>query len=404
MVFVVGVVIFALGIATSVALHECGHMWSAQATGMKVRRYFVGFGPKVFSVHRNGTEYGLKAIPLGGFCDIAGMTALDEVEPHELERAMYRQKTWKRLLVMFCGIAMNFLLGFLLIFLLAVTWGLPNINQPPPTALGKMECAPSQKLDGSLIDCSGEGPAQKAGLLDGDVVTAVNGVKVDTWSDFTQETQKQTGPFTYTIERGGHELTVPVQPDRVQRLVIDKNTGAKSLKTVSAIGAAKDYYEDVKYNPLAAIPASVAFTGDLAGQTFHSLAQMPTKVVNLWHAVTGGQRDADTPISVVGASKIGGDLAERDLWGTFILLLASLNFFLGAFNLLPLLPLDGGHMAVTIYEKIRNMFRSRKGLPAGAPVDYLKLMPATYVVIFIGGAYMLLTLTADIINPIQLFQ
>ena len=404
MVFVIGVVVFALGIAASVALHECGHMWAAQATGMKVRRYFVGFGPKIFSVHRNGTEYGLKAIPLGGFCDIAGMTALDEVEPHELDRAMYRQKTWKRLLVMACGIIMNFFLGLLLIFLLAVVWGLPNINQPPETALGEMSCAaPTQSLDGELADCTGQGPAQRAGLLDGDVVTKVNGVEVDTWKDFQQETQKQTGPFTYTVDRGGNELTIPITPDRVQRVVIDKD-GVKSVKTVSAIGAAPDRYEAVKYNPLAAVPASVAFTGDLAAQTFHALAQMPSKVVSLWHAVTGGEREADTPISVVGASKIGGDLAERNLWGTFVLLLASLNFFLGAFNMLPLLPLDGGHMAVTIYEKIRNMIRSRRGLPPGAPVDYLKLAPLTYVAIVIGGAYMLLTLTADIINPIQLFQ
>ena len=405
MVFVVGVVLFALGIAASVALHECGHMWAAQATGMRVRRYFVGFGPKIFSVHRGGTEYGLKAIPLGGFCDIAGMTALDEVEPHELERAMYRQKTWKRVLVMSCGILMNFALGLLMIFVLAITWGLPNTNTPPATALGEMSCAaPSQSLDtGDLSKCSGPGPAQRAGLLDGDVVTAVNGVKVDTWEDFQAETQKQTGRFDYTVERGGRELTIPVQPDLVQRVVVDKD-GNKSSKTVGAIGAGRDYYADVKYNPLAAIPASIAFTGDLAVQTFHSLAQLPSKVVDLWHAVTGGQRDADTPISVVGASKIGGDLAERGFWGTFLLLLASLNFFLGAFNVLPLLPLDGGHIAVTLYEKVRNMFRSRKGLPPGAPVDYLKLMPATYVVIFIGGAYMLLTLTADIVNPIKLFQ
>ena len=106
---------------------------------------------------------------------------------------------------------------------------------------------------------------------------------------------------------------------------------------------------------------------------------------------------------MVGASVIGGQLVERSLWPVFILLLASLNFFLGIFNLLPLLPLDGGHMAVTMYERIRNFFRNRRGLPNGGPVDYMKLMPATYVVIVIGGAYMLLTLTADIVNPIQLF-
>lgn len=105
-----------------------------------------------------------------------------------------------------------------------------------------------------------------------------------------------------------------------------------------------------------------------------------------------------------GASVIGGQIAEQGIWEAFVLLLASLNFFLGMFNMLPLLPLDGGHMAVTLYERIRDWFRSRRGLPRGGPVDYLKLLPVTYVVIVIGGAYMLLTLTADIVNPIKLFQ
>jgi membrane-associated protease RseP (regulator of RpoE activity) len=403
MVFVLGVVLFAVGITASVALHECGHMWAAQATGMKVRRYFVGFGPKIFSVQRGETEYGLKAIPLGGFCDIAGMTALDEIEPHEIDRAMYRQATWKRMFVMVAGIGMNFLLGFGLIVLLAVGWGLPNLNEPPATALGNMNCVAQQNADGTLTECSGTGPAQQAGLQKGDVVTEVNGKPIDTWAQFQQATQQAQGPVTYTIERDGETRDVVVVPQQVQRVVKDNATGETSVRTVGAVGVGPDYYEPVEYNVASAIPASLAFTGDMTVRTVQSLAEMPSKVADLWTAVTGGERDPETPISVVGASVIGGQVAERGLWQVFVLLLASLNFFLGAFNLLPLLPLDGGHMAVTGYEKVRNMVRSRRGLPPGGPVDYLKLMPVTYVVIFIGGAYMLLTLTADVINPIQLF-
>ncbi|MCX5046732.1 M50 family metallopeptidase, partial [Aldersonia sp. NBC_00410] len=387
----------------SVALHECGHMWAAQSTGMKVRRYFVGFGPKVFSVQRGETEYGLKAIPLGGFCDIVGMTALDEIEPHEIDRAMYRQATWKRMFVMIAGIGMNFLIGFLLIVLLAVGWGLPNLNEPPETALGNMSCVAQQNPDGTLAECSGSGPAQQAGLRKGDVVTAVDGESVDTWAQFQTRTQQSDGPVTYTVERDGKTFDVTVLPQQVQRLVKDNTTGETSTRTVGAVGVGQDYYEPVQYNIASAIPASLAFTGDMSVRTVESLAQMPAKVADLWTAVTGGERDPETPISVVGASVIGGQVAERGLWQVFVLLLASLNFFLGAFNLLPLLPLDGGHMAVTGYEKVRNVVRNRRGLPPGAPVDYLKLMPVTYVVIFIGGAYMLLTLTADVINPIQLF-
>lgn len=399
MVFVLGFVLFALGITISVALHECGHMWAAQATGMKVRRYFIGFGPKVFSFRRGETEYGLKALPLGGFCDIAGMTALDELEPEDLDRAMYRQATWKRLVVMFGGIAMNFVLGFILIVILAVGWGLPQLEQPPETAIGEMTCVEQQNPDLSPVACTGDGPAQRAGLQRGDVVTAVAGVPVDTWEEFTAETRKQTGPFNYTVKRDGKSLTVPITAERVTRYPKDGGPG----EVVSAVGVRSDYYPPVKYGVLPALPAAGEFTGDMFVRTFQSLAQMPAKVSALLTAVTGGERDPETPVSVYGASKIGGETAERGLWGVFIFVLASLNFFLGAFNLLPLLPLDGGHIAVVLYEKLRNSVRAWKGLKPGAPVDYLKLLPVTYVAVVIGGAFMLLTLAADIMNPIQLF-
>ncbi|WP_040836763.1 M50 family metallopeptidase [Nocardia brevicatena] len=398
MVFALGFVLFALGITLSIALHECGHMWTAQATGMKVRRYFIGFGPKIFSFRRGETEYGVKALPLGGFCDIAGMTALDELAPEELDRAMYRQAAWKRLVVMSGGIAMNFVLGFVLIVVLAVGWGLPRLNQPPETALGEMSCVAPQNPDGSLGTCTGLGPAQRAGLRRGDVVTAVNGVEVDTWKEFQQLTQRQTGPFAYTVERDGQTLTVPITPERVMRYPADGGPG----REVGVVGVGMDYYEPVQYGVLAAIPASLDFTGDLFVRTFQSLLQLPAKVSALWTAVTGGERDPETPVSVYGASRIGGESAELGKWNVFILVLASLNFFLGAFNILPLLPLDGGHIAVVLYEKIRNTVRGRRGLAPGAPVDYLKLLPMTYVAVVVGGAYMLLTLAADIVNPISI--
>lgn len=399
MMFALGFVLFALGITISIALHECGHMWAAQATGMRVRRYFIGFGPRIFSFRRGRTEYGVKAVPLGGFCDIAGMTALDEVDPEDLDRAMYRQATWKRMVVMCGGIAMNFLLGFVLVVVLAVGWGLPRFDQPPATALGDMSCVPPQHPDGSVGTCTGDGPAQRAGLRRGDVVTAVAGKPVHTWQDFQTATQEQTGPFDYTIQRDGQTLTIPIVPERALRYPTPNAPG----KEVAVVGVGADYYPPVKYNVLAAIPAAGAFTGDMFVRTFESLLQLPNKVVDLWTAVTGGQRDPNTPVSVYGASRIGGETAEHGLWNVFLLVLASLNFFLGAFNILPLLPLDGGHIAVVLYEKLRNTVRGWKGQAPGGPVDYLKLLPLTYLVVVIGGAYMVLTLVADVVNPIKLF-
>ncbi|AVP68272.1 M50 family metallopeptidase [Prescottella equi] len=409
MVFAIGVLLFALGIGASIALHEAGHMWTAKALGMKVRRYYIGFGPKIFSFRRGETEYGLKAIPAGGFCDIAGMTAVDELAPDEVDRAMYKQKAWKRIVVMSGGIAMNFLLGFVLLVVLAVGWGLPN----PETraVVEKTVCvSPTQAgPDGGyeLSECVGDGPAAAAGIRAGDVITAVNGQETATFGDVVKATQPLSGMAEFTVDRDGETLVIPVQIEQVQRWVNPPgSTPEKPLPPVSqevgAIGVGAQP-STVQYSLPAAIPASVVYTGDIFVQTAHALTQMPSKVVDLWDAVTGGERDLDTPISVVGASVIGGQMAERGYIDVFIGLLATLNFFLGIFNLLPLLPLDGGHIAVTIYEKIRNSIRKMRGLAAGGPVDYMKLMPITYVVVVIGGAYMLLTLTADIVNPIQLF-
>ncbi|MFG1795426.1 M50 family metallopeptidase [Nocardia sp. NPDC049149] len=397
MVFALGFVLFALGITISIALHECGHMWAAQATGMKVRRYFIGFGPKVFSFRRGETEYGLKALPLGGFCDIAGMTALEELRPEEIERAMYRQATWKRLVVMSGGIAMNFVLGFLLIVVLAVGWGLPDLNEPSAT-VGELQCVADANPDQSLRPCDGVGPAALGGVQPGDTVTSVNGVKVRNWDQFTTETKKAQGTITYTVDRAGQQVQVQVQPQRVVRYAKD---GTKTEET--KVGIVLKRPVPPEYNVLTAIPASAEFTGQLTVRTVQSLAQMPAKVSSLWTAVTGGERDPETPVSVYGASRIGGESAREGLWQVFVLMLASLNFFLGAFNVLPLLPLDGGHIAVVIYEKFRNTLRGWRGLAPGGPVDYMKLLPITYVAVVIGGAYMVLTLAADIVNPIRLF-
>ncbi|WP_024876166.1 M50 family metallopeptidase [Saccharomonospora piscinae] len=400
LVYILGVALFALGICVSVALHEAGHMVAAKSFGMKVRRYFVGFGPTVFSFRRGETEYGLKWIPLGGFCDIAGMTALDEVKPDEAPRAMWRFRTWKRTVVLAAGSFTHFVLGFVVLYLMAVTMGLPNLADRP--VINEVsDCVRSATTAEAWNDPTcGAGdpaPAKAAGLRPGDEVISVGGTPTDTWQDLLGAVQTATGPTQVEILRDGQPQTLTIDVARVTR-----PTGEGDTEQVGAIGASQAPM--LPYGAVAALGGSAAFTGDLLVQTWERLLEFPEKIPAVVDAIFGGERDPETPVSVVGASRIGGEAVEQGLWEVFLLLLASLNFFVGIFNLLPLLPLDGGHIAVTWYERVRDWLRKLRGKAAGGPVDYSKLNAVTGVVILIGGAIVLLTVTADIVNPIRLIQ
>jgi membrane-associated protease RseP (regulator of RpoE activity) len=397
-----GIVLFALGIGLSVALHEAGHMFTAKWFGMKVRRYFIGFGPKIFSFRRGETEYGLKAIPGGGFCDIAGMTALDELTPDEEKRAMWRYPAWKRVVVMVAGSVSHFILGFILLYILAASMGLPNLVDRPVVA--STSCVQNDTLNQDpntpRPQCSprDRSPAQAAGLRAGDLIVAVNGKETPTFQELRSTLKPLSGPQRITFERDGQDQTVTVDVAVAQRLA--QKGDQRVLDPQGSIGVFQQ--REFEYNAWNAIGGTVSFTGDMFVKTWEGLMRFPERLPAVVKAIGGGERDPDTPISVVGASRLGGEAIERGLWDLVLLLLASLNFFIGVFNLLPLLPLDGGHVAVIVYEKIRNAFRRMRGKPAGGPVDYTKLMGLTMVVVFIGGAVMLLTITADIVNPITL--
>jgi membrane-associated protease RseP (regulator of RpoE activity) len=404
MMWYVGLAFFALCILISVALHECGHMWVARATGMKVRRYFVGFGPTLWSTHRpnklGSTEYGVKAIPLGGFCDIAGMTVVDELAPEDQRYAMYRQKTWKRVAVLAAGPGTNFIIGLVLIYAMAVIWGLPNLNPPTTAIVGETGCVAAQTSKDRMADCTGPGPAAEAGIRPGDVIVKIGDTSVATFEEARSTLQKASGPTPIVIERDGESISTVVDVTATQRFTGEGD----AVSTVGAIGISAAQFGPTQHNPLSAVPATFAFTGDLAVLLGKSLAKIPTKIGALVDAIGGGERDPETPISIVGASIIGGDTVDAGLWVAFWFFLAQLNFVLGAINLIPLLPFDGGHVAIAVFEKIRNMIRSARGMVAAAPVNYLKLMPATYVILVLVVGYMLLTVTADLVNPIRLFQ
>jgi membrane-associated protease RseP (regulator of RpoE activity) len=405
MMFVIGIVLFALAILVSVALHECGHMWVARGTGMKVRRYFVGFGPTLWSTRRGEIEYGVKAIPLGGFCDIAGMTSFEELTPDEESRAMYKQKTWKRAAVLFAGPGMNFVIGLVLVYMIAVIWGLPDLHAPTTAVVGETACVAPEVTKGQLAQCTGPGPAERAGIRSGDVVVKVGDTAVKNFDEMVTAVRKLTGPTPFVLQRNGTEFTVTVDVTQTQRWT-GRDGGDKDAvpATVGAIGVSAAEFGPTQYNPLSAVPATFAFTGDLGVQLGKSLISIPTKIGALVHAIGGGQRDPETPISIVGATIIGGDTVDHGLWVAFWFFLAQLNFVLGAINLVPLLPFDGGHIAIAVFEKLRNMLRTVRGMAAAGPVNYLKLMPATYVILVVVVGYMLLTVTADLVNPIRLFQ
>jgi membrane-associated protease RseP (regulator of RpoE activity) len=399
-VWILGIILFALGICISVALHEAGHMGAAKAFGMRVRRYFIGFGPTLWSFRRGETEYGLKGIPFGGFCDIAGMTAMDEVTPEEAPRAMWRYPTWKRFVVMVSGSITHFIVGFVILYLMAITMGLPNPINPaaePPKVDTVNDCV-VDKGSSSADGCKAgaPAPAKDAGLRPGDLVLSVDGTPTPTWGDMTKKVEGLSGPAEFEIRRGDENLTLTVDVAQV--------TGVNGGKA-GAIGVSVVLPPTMNsYGPIDGLGGAVSYTGDMFVGVWNGLLAFPEKIPKVIEAIGGGERDPDTPVSVVGASIIGGDAAEQGIWELFLIALATLNFFIGVFNLLPLLPLDGGHIAVLFYERIRDWLRGLRGKPAGGPVDYTKLSAVTMVFVLVGGAVVLLTVTADIVNPIRLPQ
>jgi membrane-associated protease RseP (regulator of RpoE activity) len=410
----VGVLAFAACILVSVSLHELGHMLTAKRFGMKVTKYFVGFGPTIFSFKRGETEYGLKAIPLGGFCKIVGMTPQDDdVEPGDEPRAMWRFPVWKRTIVMGAGSFTHFLLAIIATWIAAMTIGLQNLDYPQTAAqestqIQISDCVPLTNTP----DCTvGQGsgvaaPSKAAGLRNGDVVTAVGTTPVSTFEQLTTAIRAQKpGPTDFTITRDGTSQTVKVDLKGAQRPPVDNPNGP--LTTVAVAGVAWDYTSvpaTIKYNAISAVPATGDYAWYLVKNTFAAIGRVPERVPALWHSITGGQRDPDTPISVVGASRIGGEALQHGVPEVFLSVFIALNVFIGIFNLLPLLPVDGGHIAIAWYERARSWIYARLRRPDPGRVDYYKLMPLTYAVILIGGAFTVLTVTADIVNPIQLFN
>jgi membrane-associated protease RseP (regulator of RpoE activity) len=416
MIYALGVLIFAVGILVSVCLHEAGHLLTAKRFGMKATHYFAGFGPTLWSIRRGETEYGVKAIPAGGFVKIVGMTPLEEVDPADQDRAFWRFPLWQRTIVLVAGSATHFLLALVIFYFAAITTGLPNpVAQTfEPTAakpvIGQVSPCVVQKYDlvnGDLRGCRATdppGPAKVAGLRAGDRIVSIGGKPVTTYGDVIDTVRASPpGPTTVVYSRDGVQRTATV--DLVSSRRPKVNTPNGKLSTVSAIGVQVRFPPTILHSSaIGGLGAATSYTGYNVTATFKALAAFPSKIPNLIDAIGGQKRDATGPISVVGASRVGGEAAQQNLPIVFLTLLGGLNIFIGVFNLFPLLPLDGGHVAIAWYERARSWLAARRGLADPGRVDYNKLLPLTYLVILLFGGLTVLTLTADIVNPISIRQ
>ncbi|WP_028049922.1 RIP metalloprotease [Cellulomonas sp. URHD0024] len=436
MEYVVGLLIFVVVLLGSIALHEVGHMVPAKRFGVRVSHYMVGFGPTLWSRVKGETEYGFKAIPLGGFVRLVGMyppaeavgnpqartwvgrlardarlASAEEIHEGEDHRAFYRLSTPKKLVVMLGGPVMNLVIAFVLMAIVFVGIGLPG---PTTTLKSVSACvipvsAPATRECTSTDDVA---PGAAAGLLPGDTITSYNGTAVDSWEDLSKlirATGDEAVPVT--VERDGTSVDLTVTPVVAERPVYDAHAnavlnadGTPKTSSVGFIGIGPK--EETQRESIWRIPGRVA---TMTGETAAVVATFPQKVGDLWSStVHDTPRDTSSVVGVVGVGRFAGEIAsEHDIdWGLklagLLLMLASLNIALFVFNLIPLPPLDGGHVAASLWEGGRRQVARLRGRPRPGPFDSAKLVPLAYSVFVLFGAVGLLLIYADLVNPVQI--
>ncbi|WP_369134393.1 RIP metalloprotease [Modestobacter sp. I12A-02662] len=434
---VLGIVAFAIGLLFSIGFHEFGHFFWARRFGMRVPQFMVGFGPTVASFRRGETQYGIKAVPLGGYIRIVGMIppaeeheskratrmrsfiaevrgqALNDVLPSDVDRVFYKKPWWQRVIVMFAGPFHNLVLAVVFFTVVLVGFGIPGTTT---TIAAVPECV--LPATSTATTCPAEAPpspAAAAGLRAGDTIVAIDGEPVSQQPDegWLQVQGAIRGsidtPVVVTVERdsdgAARQLDLTVTPiENTVYVDADDDGEADGTETVGYVGvsAAQTYVQQ----PVTAVPG---FLGDRLAQSVDRLLEMPQRIPALVRATfLGEERDPNGPIGVVGVSRLSGEVfAYADFTTTekisfFFQLLAGVNLVLFLFNLLPIYPLDGGHVAGALYEKARAVVARLRGRPDPGPFDIARLMPVAYVV---AGAFVVLSgllLLADIVNPITL--
>jgi len=437
LLFILGVLIVQVGLALSIGLHEIGHLVPAKLFGVKVTQYMIGFGKTLFSFRRGETEYGVKAIPLGGYISMIGMfppakgdehgrnattgfmqtmaqdarvASMETVATGEDERTFYRLPVWKRVIIMFGGPFMNLVIGVVLFGVLLVGFGTPQAS----TTVGSVsQCVlPTTSSRQTCETGDPQGPAAAAGIKPGDTIVSIDGTPITSWSQSTQIIRASAGrALPVVIERDGRRSTVTVTPKvntvaktDAKGTVVTNDAGQPVTQQVGFVGIGT--MQKLVPQPVTSVlPAVGAQVGAVAGVIVH----LPERLVDVWNAAFGpGERDPNGPMSVVGVGRVAGEVAALDgvpvidKAYSMIGLLASLNIALFVFNLIPLLPLDGGHIAGALWEGLRRSVAKLFKRRDPGPVDMAKLMPLTMAVVVIFGGMSLLLVYADIVKPVTI--
>jgi membrane-associated protease RseP (regulator of RpoE activity) len=405
-----GWLLFAFALLTSIMLHEAGHMTCARKAGGKVTEFFVGFGPRIWSFRKGETEYGVKAIPAGGYVKIVGMTDLEPIAPEDEPRAFYRKPLGWRLLTLSAGSLVHFLIALVLLMIIPMFWG--NTSYPAKVG-GVSPCL--RTTAGACAASDPKSPAAQAGLSPGDTILAINDTPVKTWPDVTDALHKgqpaltadgvpasAPKPVTITyVHDGVRHTSPPVSPAVGNQL---KDTSKYQAGLLIGIQPPDPVHKDVS------VPAALGqgFTdwGSNAKASLQGLVDIPKSIPKLFQKQDTGTGTAaaapsDRPVGVIGMGNLTGDLIKTNGYASFLVFVANINVFIGIFNLLPLLPLDGGHIAIALYEAARRKIAVLRGRPDPGRVDLNKLMPAafTFLVLFVGLS--LLLMAADITNPLK---
>lgn len=380
---VFGTILVILGFFVMIMLHELGHFVMAKRSGMKVTEFFVGFGPRIWSVRRGETEYGLKALPLGGYCKIIGMTNLEEVDPADEPRA-YRSKGYlARMGVAVAGSVMHFIIALLLMFV--VVWGAGDFR--------------NGELRATLSGVEPGAPADIAGIEAGDTILEIDGVAIEEWQGVPDTVRPRGGQTVdFVVERDGERLTLPVTLAETHPQVAGETgyAGVSPTAYVPRPGMLGSMRE---------APVAIA---DLTKESVAALGRMfSLDGLSSYRDVlvgadsgddsgndTGGAAEGERFISPVGFGRLANQAVVAG-WVSTAFLLISINVFVGIFNMMPLLPFDGGHVAIATYERIMSSIRRRR-----VQVDAAKLLPLTVAVVGVLAFIFLSALFLDVARPV----